>query len=66
MKDREELKAYAKERGVKLVEVAKEMGISKQGLSNMMREGLSTVRSAFVEDAIDRIAEEKIEKKEWR
>lgn len=63
---REELREYAKASGVKLVEVARKMGISSARLSNIMREQLSEKRSRVIEKHIGEILEEKVSKGDWR
>ena len=65
-KSRDELRAYAKDSGIKLTEVAERMGVSSARLSNIMREQLSEMRSRIIEKHIKDILEEKVERKEWR
>ena len=65
-KSRDELRAYAKDSGVKLVEVAQKMGVSSARLANIMREQLSEMRSRVIEKHIKDILEDKVERKEWR
>ena len=65
-KSREELKEYAKDSGVKLVEVAQKMGVSSARLANIMREQLSEMRSRVIEKHIKDILEEKVQRGEWR
>ena len=65
-KSRDELRAYAKDSGVKLVEVAQKMGVSSARLSNIMRDQLSEMRSRIIEKHIKDILEEKVDRKEWR
>ena len=65
-KNREELKEYAKDSGVKLVEVAQKMGVSSARLANIMREQLSEMRSRVIEKHIKDILEEKVQRGEWR
>ena len=65
-KSRDELRAYAKESGVKLAEVAERMGVGSARLSNIMREQLSEMRSRVIEKHIREILEEKVERGEWR
>jgi len=65
-KSRDELRAYAKDSGVKLVEVAQKMGVSSARLANIMREQLSEMRSRVIEKHIKDILEEKVQRGEWR
>jgi len=65
-KSRDELRAYAKDSGIKLTEVAERMGVSSARLANIMREQLSEMRSRIIEKHIKDILEEKVERKEWR
>ena len=65
-KSRDELRAYAKDSGIKLIEVAERMGVSSARLSNIMRDQLSEMRSRIIEKHIKDILEEKVERKEWR
>ncbi len=65
-KSRDELRAYAKDSGIKLTEVAERMGVSSARLSNIMRDQLSEMRSRIIEKHIKDILEEKVERKEWR
>ena len=65
-KNREELRAYAKDSGIKLTEVAERMGVSSARLSNIMRDQLNELRSRIIEKHIKDILEEKVERKEWR
>ena len=53
MQSREELKAYARDKGVKLVEVANVMGISRQRLANIMRESMNSLWEKKIAGAID-------------
>ncbi len=58
---RAELKTYAKERGVTFVEVAAELGISKQKLNTILATGLNAVSVAAIMSAVNKISEKKIE-----
>jgi len=58
MRSREELKAYAREKGVKLVEVANVMGVSRQRLANIMRESMNGMWEKKIVESIDAVYEE--------
>ena len=65
-KNREELKEYAKDSGVKLSEVAQKIGVSSARLANIMREQLSEMRSRVIEKHIKDILEDKVQRGEWK
>jgi uncharacterized membrane protein len=62
MRRKEDIRGYAKERGVKMVEVAGYLGISKQGLSNRIRRGLNIVEEEAIKKAAEEISKRKIER----
>ena len=55
MRSREEIKAYAKDKGVKLVDVAGVIGVSRQRLANIMRESMNGMWEKKIIGAIDAV-----------
>ena len=53
MRSRDEIRAYAKDKGVKLVDVAGIIGVSRQRLANIMRESMNGMWEKKIVDAID-------------
>ncbi len=61
MMTRDEIREYANTKGVKFVEVAYELDISKQKLNKILSSQLTEVSVSIIVKAIDQIAEKKIE-----